>query len=70
MHWYSLPMAPRPISTPQKAIEAEELPPGISKNGARGKSTSNSGSNMPPPGIQKSSPNLPQTIKRPLPAGR
>lgn len=70
MHWYSLPMGPRPISTPQKALEVEELPPGISKNGVRGKSTSKSGSNMPPPGIQKSSPNLPPTIKRPLPAGR
>lgn len=72
MHWYSLPMAPRPISTTQKAPESEELPPGITKNGARGKSggKSGSGGNMPPPGIQKSSPDLPPTIKRPLPAGR
>ncbi|HRH95165.1 MAG TPA: hypothetical protein PLB55_04490 [Prosthecobacter sp.] len=70
MHWYSLPMAPRAISTPQKAGEAEELPPGISKNGVSGKSTSRPTSNDPPPGIRKSDPNLPSTIKRPLPAGR
>lgn len=72
MHWYSLPAAPRPISTTQKVPEKEELPPGITKNGARSKSggSSGSGSNMPPPGIQKSSPGLPPTIKRPLPAGR
>ncbi|MFN0077678.1 MAG: hypothetical protein ACKVY0_14505 [Prosthecobacter sp.] len=69
MHWYSLPMAPRPISTPQKALEREELPPGISKNGVSGKSSSQS-VNTPPPGIKKSNPNLPSTIKRPLPAGR
>jgi hypothetical protein len=72
MHWYSLPVAPRPISTAQKVPEKEELPPGITKNGARSKSggASGSGGNLPPPGIQKSSPGLPPTIKRPLPAGR
>jgi len=72
MHWYSLPVAPRPISTTQKVPEKEELPTGITKNGARSKSggSSGSGSNMPPPGIQKSTPGLPSTIKRPLPAGR
>lgn len=64
MHWYSLPVAPRPISTPQKTTETE-LPPGISKNGVSGSS-----SNIPPPGISKSSPDLPPTLKRPLPAGR
>lgn len=69
MHWYSLPMAPHSISTPQKAAEAEELPPGITKNGVRSKSGGSS-SNMPPPGIRKSTPDLPPTIKRPLPAGR
>lgn len=72
MHWYSLPVAPRSISTPQKASEPEEMPPGISKNGVRGKSKSGgqSSSNMPPPGIRKSTPGLPDTIKRPIPAGR
>ena len=70
MHWYSLPMAPRPISTSQKAPEGEELPPGISKNGVSGKSGSASNGNTPPPGIRKSSPDLPSTIKRPLPVGR
>ncbi|WP_395742953.1 hypothetical protein [Prosthecobacter sp.] len=74
MHWYSLPMAPGPaprnISTAQKAPESDELPPGISKNGSRSKSGAPSGGNMPPPGIRKSSPDLPPTIKRPLPAGR
>jgi hypothetical protein len=54
MHWYSLPS--RTISTPQKATEAEELPPGISKNGVRGKSSGGSSSNTPPPGIRKSTP--------------
>ncbi|MDB6006288.1 MAG: hypothetical protein JWR15_3275, partial [Prosthecobacter sp.] len=70
MHWYSLPMAPRTISTPQKATEPEEMPPGISKNGGRGKSNGGSSSNIPPPGIRKSTPGLPDTIKRPIPAGR
>ncbi|MDZ4405329.1 hypothetical protein [Prosthecobacter sp.] len=70
MHWYSLPMAPRPISTPQKALEREEPPPGISKNGVRGKSSGQSESTLPPPGIKKSNPSLPSTIKRPLPSGR
>ena len=71
MHWYSLPMSPRTISTPQKATEADEMPPGISKNGVRGKSSSGQpANNMPPPGIRKSTPDLPPTIRRPLPAGR
>jgi hypothetical protein len=71
MHWYSLPMAPRPISTPQKNVEKEDMPPGISKNGKGSSKASGStgGSNMPPPGIRKSTP-LPSTIKRPLPVGR
>ena len=56
MHWYSLPTAPRPISTPQQALEGE-LPAGISKNGVSGKSSGQSGGNMPPPGIKKSNPN-------------
>jgi len=78
MHWYSLPVAskplpaapkPKPISTTQKFAEPEEeMPPGISKNGkGSGKS---SGKNTPPPGISKSTPDLPTTIRRPLPAGR
>lgn len=62
MHWYSLPLAPRQISTPQQTTE-QEMPPGISKNGSGSKSS-------PPPGISKSNPSLPATIKRPLPAGR
>lgn len=66
LHWYSLPAGPRPISTPQKAREGESMPPGISKNGVGSKS----GSSTPPPGIRKSDPSLPGTIKRPLPAGR
>ncbi|MCB1275914.1 MAG: hypothetical protein KDL09_05010 [Prosthecobacter sp.] len=70
MHWYSLPMVPRAISTPQKAFENEELPPGISKNGVSGKPANRPAGNEPPPGIRKSDPNLPPTIKRPLPAGR
>lgn len=41
-------------------------PPGISKNGVG----SGTPSNTPPPGVRKSSPDLPGTIKRPLPAGR
>jgi hypothetical protein len=70
MHWYSLPMAPRTISTAQKtSAETEELPPGISKNGSRGKSDAPS-NNIPPPGIRKSTPSLPDTIKRPIPGGR
>ena len=71
MHWYSLPLASNnPASPPQKSPEPEELPPGISKNGSRGKSITQSTNNMPPPGIRKSAPDLPPTIKRPLPAGR
>ncbi len=67
LHWYSLPAGPRQISTPQKAKEAETMPPGISKNGV---GNGKSGGNTPPPGIKKSDPNIPSTIKRPLPAGR
>ena len=74
MHWYSLPMASRPMSQAPKNADAEELPPGISKNGSRGKTISQSAATntMPPPGIRKSTPapDLPPTIKRPLPAGR
>lgn len=76
MHWYSLPLASKPAapSPPQKTTAgADEFPPGISKNGSRGKSiTQPPTNNMPPPGIRKSSPtpDLPPTIKRPLPAGR
>lgn len=66
MHWYSLPSAPRPISTSQKPNE-QEMPPGISKNGV---GSSGSPGNLPPPGISKSSPGLPPTVRRPLPAGR
>lgn len=69
MHWYSLPMTPKTFSTAQKTSESEELPPGISKNGSRGKSGAPS-NNMPPPGIRKSTPSLPDTIKRPIPGGR
>ena len=69
MHWYSLPMSPKPISMPQKAtVEGEDLPPGISKNGKSGKSSGQPAE--PPPGIRKSSPDIPPTIRRPLPAGR
>lgn len=72
MHWYSLPMSPRQVSTIHKTGEGDELPPGISKNGVRGKSGGKpgTGGDLPPPGIQKSSPDLPPTIRRPLPAGR
>jgi len=71
MHWYSLPMSPKAISMPQKAAtEEEELPPGISKNGKSGKSSGKPA--QPPPGIRKSTPDLPTTIKRPqfLPGSR
>ncbi|MCF7789130.1 MAG: hypothetical protein K9N47_23600 [Prosthecobacter sp.] len=70
MHWYSLPMAPKSNSPPQKTAEVDELPPGISKNGSRGKSGAPPTNNMPPPGIRKSAPDLPDTIKRPIPGGR
>jgi hypothetical protein len=71
MHWYSLPMTPaKPDPVSKKATPVEDdLPPGISKNGKRGKSTDSQPAE-PPPGIRKSSPNIPATIKRPLPAGR
>ncbi|MDI1314341.1 hypothetical protein [Prosthecobacter sp.] len=69
MHWYSLPMTPKTFSTAQKTSDPEELPAGISKNGSRGKSGAPS-NNMPPPGIRKSTPGLPDTIKRPIPGGR
>lgn len=65
MHWYSLPTTPRPISTSQRT-SGSEMPPGISKNGI-------SADGSPPafpPGISRSSPDLPPTVKRPLPAGR
>lgn len=67
MHWYSLPIVAANPDAP-KGLESEEMPPGISKNG-KGSAKSIS-TNSPPPGIRKSSPNLPSTIKRPLPAGR
>ena len=64
MHWYSLPMAPKSVAMPQKAdTEGEDLPPGITKNGKSGKSSGKSA--QPPPGIHKSTPDLPTTIKRP-----
>jgi hypothetical protein len=69
MHWYSLPMT-RTDPAPQKALTVEDMPPGISKNGVRGKSSGSSAKNTPPPGIRKSTPDLPSTIKRPMPAGR
>ncbi len=65
MHWYSLPTAPRPISTSQKAPE-REMPPGISKNGV----SADGAQPVFPPGISRTSPDLPSTVKRPLPAGR
>lgn len=75
MHWYTLPVAAKPeeassntarsISTSQKAPESE-MPPGISKNGSSAKTSKST----PPSGIRKSTPDLPTTIKRPLPAGR
>ena len=65
MHWYSLPTAPRPISTSQKTSE-REMPPGISKNGV----SADGSAPAFPPGISRSSPDLPTTVKRPLPAGR
>lgn len=71
MHWYSLPMVPKSSPEPQKTAAADELPPGISKNGSRGKSINQPGSNIPPPGIRKSAPDLPDTIRRPtIPGGR
>lgn len=71
MHWYSLPMTTaKAIPAPQKATPLEDdIPPGITKNGKRGKS-SEAKPAEPPPGIRKSTPDLPATIKRPLPAGR
>ncbi|MBE2284919.1 MAG: hypothetical protein IAE77_15775, partial [Prosthecobacter sp.] len=73
MHWYSLPMS-KPISAPQKASQENDMPPGISKNGKGNArpagSATNNGATMPPTGIRKSTPDLPQTIRRPLPAGR
>jgi hypothetical protein len=68
MHWYSLPVESKPIKTTQKISGSEEMPPGISKNGKS--SSKSSSSNMPPPGISKSTPDLPTTIRRPLPIGR
>ena len=65
MHWYSLPTAPRPISTSQKT-SGREMPPGISKNGV----SADGSTPAFPPGISRSSPDLPTTVKRPLPAGR
>lgn len=72
MHWYSLPMAPKASAPAPKTAQADEFPPGISKNGSRGRSGApSSNNNMPPPGIRKSSPDLPDTIKRPvIPGGR
>ncbi len=76
MHWYSLPSrnvsGPRPISTPQKPTQpgqapTKEMPKGISKNGV---GTGKSDNSNPPPGIRKSTPGLPDTIKRPMPIGR
>ncbi|MBB5032075.1 hypothetical protein [Prosthecobacter vanneervenii] len=71
MHWYSLPMTTaKAIPAPQKAGPVEDdIPPGITKNGKRGKSSEVKPAE-PPPGIRKSTPDLPATIKRPLPAGR
>ncbi len=65
MHWYSLPMAPKSIPMPQQKAdtEGEDLPPGITKNGKSGKSSGKSA--QPPPGIRKSTPDLPTTIRRP-----
>ena len=70
MHWYSLPMTSKSVSIPQKAAtEEEDLPPGISKNGKTGKSGGKPV--QPPPGIRKSTPDLPTTIKRPqIPGSR
>ncbi|WP_449070016.1 hypothetical protein [Prosthecobacter sp.] len=47
---------------------SQEPPPGISKNGVGSGGAAKS--NPPPKGISKSTPGLPSTIKRPLPAGR
>ncbi|WP_395737881.1 hypothetical protein [Prosthecobacter sp.] len=73
MHWYSLPTTTpkaKPLSTAQNTSAADAMPPGISKNGVSAKSGSKPSNSMPPPGIRKSTPDLPTTIKRPLPAGR
>lgn len=72
-HWYSLPTGPRPISTSQQpavrpGTASKDMPPGISKNGVGTGGAAKS--NPPPKGISKSTPGLPGTIKRPLPAGR
>ena len=64
MHWYSLPLSPHPVSTPQQPAEQEKLPPGIKKNG---KTTNSSSAAEPPSG---SSSTLPPTVRRPLPIGR
>lgn len=66
MHWYSLPLAPKASPMAEKTPKADELPPGISKNGSRSKSGGATDNNIPPPGIRKSSPDLPDTIKRPV----
>lgn len=93
MHWYSLPTATktaadpsRPAKTTQKpsTSSAQEMPPGISKNGVGSAASSNlpppgiskngvgsaGTGNPPPPGVRKSTPGLPNTIRRPLPPGR
>ncbi len=70
-HWYSLPTGPRPISTSQKPSQpgasSKEMPAGISRNGVGSGGAAKS--NPPPKGISKSTPGLPGTIRRPLPAG-
>lgn len=70
-HWYSLP--PRPVTTPQQpsvqpGASSKEMPAGISKNGVGSGGAAKA--NTAPKGISKSTPGLPGTIKRPLPAGR
>lgn len=88
MHWYSLPTgtAPAPETRPAKTTQkpssaAQDMPPGISKNGVGNATASlpppgiskngvgSAGANQPPPGVRKSAP-IPDTIRRPLPAGR
>lgn len=63
MHWYSLPLSPHPVSTPQQPAEPEKLPPGIKKNGK----TTNNSEAEPSPGPSST---LPPTVRRPLPIGR
>lgn len=65
MHWYSLPLVPHPVSTPNQSPEEEKLPPGIKKNGRTSTKGLSPGVEIPPP-----TSTLPPTVRRPIPMGR